>query len=67
MKGKIVVTRKPHKCDFCDIEIPKGSQTLFEEFKSPRYDDKDNQIGIVFNRFYMCNGCKNELIVEQTL
>jgi len=45
---KIVKARKDHECESCQQLIKKGE--LYELLKAriPKFDDKDNQIGIEF-------------------
>lgn len=68
MKQKVIKTRKSHVCDFCDKEIPKGSEAVFISDRRPRfeydfttYGDEDldgKQVGVEFlrTRFHLeCN------------
>lgn len=49
-----VVTRKPHKCDYCERIIQPNSKMTLHEYKLPKYDDEENQIGIEYYRGYTC-------------
>lgn len=62
---KTVVTRKPHKCEFCECEIPKGSKAFYMEGRNPVYEpDRDDaihgfngkQVGIEYFKWYYCFG-----------
>lgn len=62
MKSKIIICRKDHICDTClKTVIKKGDKAQYDEFKFPKYDDKDNQIGIEYGKYYMCEPCQKEL------
>jgi hypothetical protein len=56
-----IITRKNHKCTFCERTILKGSACMFDKGKAPRYDNDDNQIGIEFWKAWLClegdSGC----------
>jgi hypothetical protein len=54
---EIQKTRKVHKCDYCETEIPIGSPAYFKKFVAPRYeeiDGYDKQVGIQYVSFYLC-------------
>lgn len=55
--------RKDRQCDYCfdANEMKKGKSAYFEEGRTGRYDDKDNQIGVDFYRNYACIGCHSEM------
>jgi uncharacterized protein YlaI len=62
MKSRVVTCRKPHVCDTCqNTVIQKGDKAQYDEFRFAKYDDNDNQIGIQYGKYYMCEDCQKEL------
>jgi len=62
---KIVITRKEHKCAYCDKVIQKGTKAFYMEGKDPVYEpDKidlinglyGKQIGIKYWKAWFCCG-----------
>lgn len=45
---KRIKARKEHHCDSCDGIIKKGENYDLLDTRIPKFDDKDNQIGIEF-------------------
>jgi cytochrome c peroxidase len=51
---KLVKIRKQHNCYICHRIMSVGEIADYHNFKSPRYDDNDKQVGIEYLRFYIC-------------
>lgn len=67
MKEKVIKTRKSHVCDFCDQEIPKGSEAVFISDRRPLISYQEEtfdgekpdgeQVGIDYLRSYFHIEC----------
>lgn len=66
--NKIVVTRKDHRCGYCDNIIPKGDKAFYMEGKDPRFEPDQHeaasgldgeQVGIKYWKVWYCNDGKN--------
>ncbi len=65
---KIIKTRAVHKCSLCGFDIKKGSLAEYEQWRAPKYDDNDNQIGIEYCKVWIHKAgeeCKSGLLIEQ--
>lgn len=60
---KILITRKDHKCAYCNKIIPKGSKAYYMEGRHPKYETKgfeEKQIGIEYFKVYYCFGADGD-------
>lgn len=69
MKNKLITIRKPHFCESCNCEFPKGTKMLYVEYRNPVYEINngigvdiqiDQQIGIEYVKVYNCEPCLNK-------
>ena len=51
---KLIKTRTEHECSSCNRVIPKGSKANFMQWRAPKFDGDDNQIGIEYVKLYNC-------------
>lgn len=49
---RLIKTRKDHECSSCNRVISKGSKAIFQQWRAPKFDSEDNQIGIEYVKLY---------------
>ena len=57
MKDKKVKTRKEHICGVCEKTIEKGSIATFGSCRMAKYNTEEEQIGIQYVKYHICNNC----------
>lgn len=50
---KPVTVRKEHECCFCHAPIHKGERARYAEWREPREDEREVQVGINYVKIYM--------------
>ena len=50
---KLVKCRKPHICGYCGQTIEISEYAVYGSVKSPTYNGKGVQTGILYERFYL--------------
>ncbi len=54
----LVKARKVHTCDSCKKEtIRIGDIYEYESFREPRFNDRDEQVGIEYVKICICKNC----------
>ena len=63
---KIVKIRKDRKCECCGKLHKNGTTMLFGEWKDPKLDDDEKQIGIQYHRYYWSyDELKSTIVTEE--
>lgn len=62
---KTVKIRKDRECENCGKLHKKGTMMLFGEWKDPKLDDDEKQIGIEYHRHYWCYDESNPHYIDE--
>ena len=61
---KPVKIRKDRKCENCG-KLQKGEIMMFGEWKDPKLDNDEKQIGIKYHRYYWCYDENNPYYIDE--
>lgn len=62
---KPVKIRKNRKCENCGKLHKQGDTMMFGEWKDPKLDDDEKQIGIKYHRYYWCYDENNPYYIDE--
>lgn len=54
-----IVARTEHLCATCGSTIKTGDKCDFQEFRAPRHNEAEKQVGIEYCKFWYCMDCIN--------